>query len=647
MAIVILRATKGVPLTSTEVDNNFSYLNTELATVSGSTNSVTQILSNKTLLEPKFKGTLTTGGYINSDGNPDIGSGNFDGTSYVTLQDDNNAGAVGTGDFTIDFWFYHTTYNYQNKRLFGKGQTGGSIELELSTGNGSGSLVLYMGGFFSNLSATILPSTWYWVAISRTSGVLSVYLNGQKLTGSNETTFFQGQSIGSANLVVGGGVAPGSSFTGKITSFRFINGVGLHNNPNGILVPTSESKEISGTQTKVLLLFDNIGSTGTNAISNSVVNIANQFTINNTGVTQTTDVPNYSTTGTNGQILYSTGLGIQWGPAPTGEVTLIGTQTLTNKTLSSVILTGTLTANSTTGTNGQVLQSTGTGVQWATLSASTTNALTIGAGLSGTSFNGSSAVTIAIDSTVATLTGIQTLTNKTLTSPTINSATANNATLTGTLTAGGSVGTSGQVLRSTATGVQWATITTGTTTNALTIGTGLSGTSFNGSSAVTITIDSTVTTLTGTQTLTNKTLSSAILTGTLTANSTTGTNGQVLQSTGTGVQWATVSGAGDVTLTGTQTLTNKTLTAPTISSPTLTGTLTAGGGVGASGQVLQSTGTGIVWATVSGAAAVLNFDFGGFVRIFTDPVLYLLDKIGMDHGSFASPTEPSVNAGTF
>lgn len=42
------------------------------------------------------------------------------------------------------------------------------------------------------------------------------------------------------------------------------------------------------------------------------------------------------------------------------------------------------------------------------------NSLTIGTGLSGTSYNGSSAVTVAIDSTVATLTGTQTLTNKTI-----------------------------------------------------------------------------------------------------------------------------------------------------------------------------------------------------------------------------------------
>ena len=231
-----------------------------------------------------------------------------------------------------------------------------------------------------------------------------------------------------------------------------------------------------------------------------------------------------------------------------------------------------------------------------------------------------------------------------------NTGVTQSPTITPTAWSSASAGTTGQVLTSTGTSVQWATPSGGgTTTNALTIGTGLSGTSFNGSSAVTIAIDSTVATLTGSQTLTNKTLSAATLSGTLTAGGGVGTSGQVLQSTGTGVQWATVAsgGTGDVTLAGTQTLTNKTLTSPAISSPTITGTLTAGGGVGANGQFLQSTGTGVVWATVSGAAAVLHFDFGGFVRIFTDPVLYLLDKIGMDHGTFASPTEPSVNAGTF
>lgn len=130
----------------------------------------------------------------------------------------------------------------------------------------------------------------------------------------------------------------------------------------------------------------------------------------------------------------------------------------------------------------------------------------------------------------------------------INSAyTANLFTITdaGVVSFGGtafpnSQGTNGQVLTTNGAGTAtWTSIAGGggTTTNALTIGTGLSGTSFNGSSAVTIAIDSTVATLTGSQTLTNKTLSSATLTGTLTASSSAGTSGQVLSSTGSGVQW--------------------------------------------------------------------------------------------------------------
>jgi len=51
---------------------------------------------------------------------------------------------------------------------------------------------------------------------------------------------------------------------------------------------------------------------------------------------------------------------------PSSLATKTGTETLTNKTLSSVVLTGTVTASGGVGSSGQVLQSTGTGVQWAT-----------------------------------------------------------------------------------------------------------------------------------------------------------------------------------------------------------------------------------------------------------------------------------------
>lgn len=79
------------------------------------------------------------------------------------------------------------------------------------------------------------------------------------------------------------------------------------------------------------------------------------------------------------------------------------TNTLTN------IANGSLTNSSIT-INGSTVSLGGT----ITVTATSSGTLTIGTGLSGTSYNGSSNVTIAIDSTVATLTGTQTLTNKTI-----------------------------------------------------------------------------------------------------------------------------------------------------------------------------------------------------------------------------------------
>ena len=66
--------------------------------------------------------------------------------------------------------------------------------------------------------------------------------------------------------------------------------------------------------------------------------------------------------------------------------------------------------NSSVTFNGVAVSLGGSG----TITATATNALTIGTGLTGTSYNGSTAVTIAIDSTVATLAGAQTLTNKSI-----------------------------------------------------------------------------------------------------------------------------------------------------------------------------------------------------------------------------------------
>lgn len=115
----------------------------------------------------------------------------------------------------------------------------------------------------------------------------------------------------------------------------------------------------------------------------------------------------------------------------TGYVYGNGTSAMTaSTTIPTTALSGTVTnaqlANSAITINGSTVSLGGS----VTVTATATNALTISTGLSGTSYNGSSAVTIAIDSTVATLTGTQTLTNKSISGSTNTLSNIGNAALT-------------------------------------------------------------------------------------------------------------------------------------------------------------------------------------------------------------------------
>ena len=115
-------------------------------------------------------------------------------------------------------------------------------------------------------------------------------------------------------------------------------------------------------------------------------------------------------------------------------VQLTSTQTLTNKTLSSATLTGTLTAGGGVGTNGQFLQSTGSGLQWASVSsysAPTIGSTSITSGGTFTTLPGVTSIngaTVPSSGTLATLAGTETFTNKTLSTTSTSTVSTNTAT---------------------------------------------------------------------------------------------------------------------------------------------------------------------------------------------------------------------------
>ena len=320
----------------------------------------------------------------------------------------------------------------------------------------------------------------------------------------------------------------------------------------------------------------------------------------------------------------NTGLGLTGGPiTTTGTIsvdtavvaTTSNTLTMTGKTMSGASNTfsnigNASLSNSTITINGTTIALGGSGTV-----SSSIDTLTIGTGLSGTSFNGTTPVTIALTNTGVTA-GSYTNASFTVdaqgristassgsagsvasfsagtTGFTPSSATTGVITLAGTLnvanggsgatTAQGAMNTfagavtSGSYLRGNGTNVVMSTIqvadvptlnqnttgSAGSVANTLTIGTGLSGGSFNGSSAVTVAIDSTVATLSGVQTLTNKTISGSSNTITNIGNSSL-TNSSI------------TIGSTNVSLGGTaSTVAGLTLTSPTISQITNTGNLT-------------------------------------------------------------------------
>ncbi len=151
----------------------------------------------------------------------------FDGTGdYLTVPDNLNL-RMGSGNFTIEFWWYPVNLaGFQS--AFDKGYTAAD-GLLFQTGNGDGRTVIYAGGSSILTSNTaVTTNTWTHVALVRNASTMTLYQNGISVgSGSNSTNFSNTSIMGvGANATGGGGNV--YAINGYLSNFRVVKDTAVY-----------------------------------------------------------------------------------------------------------------------------------------------------------------------------------------------------------------------------------------------------------------------------------------------------------------------------------------------------------------------------------------------------------------------------------
>jgi len=162
----------------------------------------------------------------------------FNGTTgYVDIP---NGGIFqfGTGDFTIEWWQYQTGSN-PYPRVFSIGTYPAAFGVSIEFGS------IY---YWTNTASAAIRSTggvantWVHIAISRSSSVTRIFLNGVQLGANISDTANISNSATALRIAAETTPAANTYFTGYISNFRSIKGSGLYTanfTPASLPMPTT------------------------------------------------------------------------------------------------------------------------------------------------------------------------------------------------------------------------------------------------------------------------------------------------------------------------------------------------------------------------------------------------------------------------
>jgi len=171
------------------------------------------------------------------------GSGYFDGTGdYLNTSGANLA--VGTGDFTYQFWMYASASNPAlfDTRTVNNTTTGFTLLL-----NSSNFLSVYTSSTILTSSTAATLNAWNFVSVVRSSGTLTIYLNGVSVGSTSFTN-----DLTDSTIVIGRYVVDSGLYLGYMSGFQLLKGTAASG-----AIPTAPPTNIANTQ--LLLNYTNSG----------------------------------------------------------------------------------------------------------------------------------------------------------------------------------------------------------------------------------------------------------------------------------------------------------------------------------------------------------------------------------------------------
>ena len=193
------------------------------------------------------------------------GAALFNGSSYLQFPA-GTAFAPGTGDFTVECWVYVITHNVaQGNWIYSQSASGHNYFVITFGPSGAGFTAASSGaGTGIGNSTTINTNTWYHIAVTRSSGIVRVFVNGVSGTPTSNTTDLSNVSyvptIGSYSHAVYG------LWNGYISNFRYVKGVAVYT--GNFTPPSNFLTTTGGTYPSTSNVTTSIVSTNTSMLAN-------------------------------------------------------------------------------------------------------------------------------------------------------------------------------------------------------------------------------------------------------------------------------------------------------------------------------------------------------------------------------------------